>query len=86
MAFAALFRKDWALPLLDACLHELAGLSQGRYVASRPCNLILQYLTQALAYSHTWKHLKGNLPPLMNRSAWACWRGEGGCFWGGGAG
>ncbi|KAK2079907.1 hypothetical protein QBZ16_002302 [Prototheca wickerhamii] len=65
VAFASAFKRDWALPLLQACLGQLAGLAQGRYLAGRACNLILQYLTQALAFAHTWKALKPVLAELL---------------------
>ncbi|KFM27576.1 Importin-7, partial [Auxenochlorella protothecoides] len=65
VAFATVFRRDWALPLLRACLHELSGVAAGQYIAGRVCNMVLQYLTQALAFSHTWKELKVTLPSLL---------------------
>lgn len=67
VAFATVFRRDWALPLLRACLHELSGVAAGQYIAGRVCNMVLQYLTQALAFSHTWKELKVTLPSLLPR-------------------
>ena len=38
---------------------------QGGYQSPRVINLLLQYLTQALAYSHTWKALKPHVEQLL---------------------
>ncbi len=42
-------------------------LLQGAYLSPRVVNLLLQYLTQALAYSHTWKALKPHIEQILLR-------------------
>lgn len=40
---------------------------QGQYVSPRVTNLLLQYVTQAIAYSHTWKALKPHIEQILLR-------------------
>ena len=48
-----------ALPTPPACQ------PQGGYLPPRVVNLLLQYVTQALAFSHTWKALKPHVEQLL---------------------
>lgn len=38
---------------------------QGGYLSPRVINLLLQYITQALAFSHTWKALKPHVEQML---------------------
>ena len=40
---------------------------QGSYLSPRVINLLLQYVTQAVAYSHTWKALKPHAEQILLR-------------------
>lgn len=64
-AFAERFQKECSLTFLQAALAQLATLTQGGYQSPRVINLLLQYITQALAYSHTWKALKPHVEQML---------------------
>ncbi|PSC72993.1 importin beta-like SAD2 [Micractinium conductrix] len=63
--FAQRFQKECSLTFLQAALAQLAALSQGGYQSPRVINLLLQYITQALAYSATWKALKPHVEQML---------------------
>lgn len=65
VAFAARFQKECSLTFLGAAMQMMAGLAQGAYMSPRVVNLLLQYVTQALAYSHTWKELKPHIEQML---------------------
>lgn len=49
-------------PFASPCPHP-----QGGYLPPRVVNLLLQYVTQALAFSHTWKALKPHVEQLLTQ-------------------
>lgn len=65
VAFAQRFQKECSLTFLQAALAQLAVLAQGGYQSPRVINLLLSYITQALAYSHTWKALKPYVEQML---------------------
>ncbi|KAL4855989.1 Importin beta-like SAD2 [Chlorella vulgaris] len=65
IAFAQRFQKECSLVFMEAGLAQLAVLGQGGYQSSRVITLLLSYITQALAYSHTWKVLKPHVGQML---------------------
>eukprot|EP00891_Asterochloris_glomerata_P009638 jgi/Astpho2/9638/fgenesh1_pm.00146_%23_24_t len=64
-AFAHLWIRDCNIRFLEGHMQLAAALSQGEWMSARCINLLLMYLTHAVALSATWKVMKPHIHQLV---------------------
>lgn len=76
--FAQLFKEHCVIPFLQGILTLLAELAQGVYFPPRVINLLLHYISAAVAQPETWKVIKPHAPSLALSVAFplACFNDE----------
>ncbi|KAK9818968.1 hypothetical protein WJX74_009075 [Apatococcus lobatus] len=65
--FAELWSSKCSMTFLQAQMQLVSQVAQGQYLSPRVTNLVLQYLTHAVKLSSSWKALKPEALPLLQR-------------------